>query len=88
MKTLEKMRKEIDVIDEKIILFLAKRMSISKRIGMLKKEYKLSVFDKKRWHEVLEDKISKGEKAGLPKEFIHKLYSFIHKFSLKTQASG
>lgn len=85
MRKLEKLREEIDIIDEKILILIAKRMGISKEIGKLKKDLKLSALDKTRWNDLLEDKIIKGKKLGLSKEFIKKLYDFIHKFSLKTQ---
>lgn len=82
---LENWRKKIDVLDEKILMLLAKRMNIARRIGKLKKEQNLSVLDKIRWEKVLTSNLRKGEELGLSKELINKLLNLIHKYSLEVQ---
>lgn len=82
---LEDWRKQIDNIDEKILILLAKRMDLSSKIGKFKKEKKISLFDKKRLKEILASNIKKGETHGLSKDFIKSLLHLIHKYSLDKQ---
>lgn len=82
---LENWRKQIDELDEKILMLLAKRMDIAKRIGKLKREQDLSALDKVRWEKVLTSNLRKGEKLGLSKELVNKLLNLIHKHSLEVQ---
>jgi len=85
MTKLDILRKQIDMIDEKILTALAKRMEIVRKIGKFKKERKISTFDKKRWQEMVTTNVKRGEAVGLPKNFIKNLLSLIHKYSLEIQ---
>ncbi len=82
---LEDWRKQIDDIDEKILILLAKRMNLSSKIGKFKKEKKISLYDKKRLEEILAANVKKGEIHGLSKDFIKSLLHLIHKYSLEVQ---
>ena len=83
--SLDKLRKEIDEIDDQLLGLLAGRLDIVRKIGLYKKQNGLKTFDEKRWRDVLESKLSKGDSLGLSREFIKKLYSIIHEFSLKEE---
>lgn len=85
MDKLENWRKQIDNVDEKILNLLAERISIVKKIGNYKKQYNLSVLDEKRWNEVLNTALLKAGPLDLSKEFMKKLLTLIHKYSLKIQ---
>ena len=85
MDKLENWRKQIDDVDEKILNLLAKRISIVKKIGNYKKQNNLSALDEKRWDRVLKLTLSKAELLNLSKDFIKKLLTLIHKYSLKIQ---
>lgn len=78
-------RKQIDDIDEKIINYLAKRISIVRKIGKFKKQQNIPTLDKDRWKQVLNSSIRKGETVGLSKEFIKDLLNLIHKYSQQIQ---
>jgi chorismate mutase len=84
-KTLEDLRKEIDVLDEEIVERLAKRIKVSKEIGELKKVQHVDAFVKDRWQKVLESKIELGKKLGVSKDFIETVYNAIHDHSVKVQ---
>lgn len=84
-KKLESWRKQIDAIDEKILTALAKRAEIVRKIGKFKKEQKISVFDKKRWEQILKSNLKKGESLGLSKEFVKHLMNLIHTYSIEIQ---
>ena len=85
---LEDWRKQIDTLDEKILVLLAKRMNISSKIGRFKKKQKISILDKKRWEEILGTSFKNSETLGLSKEFIQNLLNLIHKYSLEIQEKG
>ena len=44
MIELELMRKKIDEIDDKLLAFFKERLEVSKKIGLLKKKYKMEIF--------------------------------------------
>jgi chorismate mutase len=82
---LQKLRDEIDAVDEQIVKLLAQRMTLVKNIGQIKKDNKLQPLDKKRWKQVLETKITIADELGLSKGFITKIYSLIHEYALKLE---
>jgi len=84
---LEKLRKEIDELDQRLLEILGKRMATVKKIGVLKKVENLPLVDEKRREELLELITRRAEKLGLSEEFIKKLYTAIHDHAVKIQAS-
>ena len=78
---LENLRKEIDIVDNKIVELFAKRFEIVKQIGVLKKENKIDIVDNKRFQKVLEKVKNLAEKNGISKKFIHEIYEKIHDYS-------
>lgn len=52
--SLEKLRKEIESIDEQMRDLFLKRMDISIQIGQYKKQHHLPIFDPKREEELIE----------------------------------
>jgi len=88
MNKLDDLRNKIDIIDDKILKLLSRRASISQEIGELKKEREVVVFDKQRWQVVLQSNLKKAEQLNLPREFIKRIYTLIHKYSLKVQKNS
>lgn len=82
---LENLRRQIDALDEKLLLALAKRTVLVRRISKEKKAHNIPILDEDRWSKVFNAQMSKGEKLGLSKDLIKALYSLIHKYSLKLQ---
>lgn len=78
-------RKEIDIIDDEILKLIAKRMSVSEKIGEYKKEQKVAVLQMDRWKQVLEDHINKGARLGLSAESVKDIFEIIHKESIGRQ---
>ena len=60
MENLEQMRKEIDIIDGKILEAFEERMKLSAKIAKYKKDNNLPVLDESREKEKL-DRIAKSE---------------------------
>lgn len=84
-KEIDNWRKQIDLLDEKVLSILAKRTKIVRKIGQLKKKQNIPVVDKKRWDKLISSLLSRSDSLGLSKEFIEKLFNIIHKYSIKTQ---
>lgn len=77
MMELEELRKEIDRIDDEIIMLLSKRKTLVKDIAVLKKTKNAPVFDKEREAQLMIRLKKKAKENGLDEDFISKLYSHI-----------
>ena len=55
MIELELMRKKIDEIDDKLLALFKERLEVSKKIGLLKKKYKMEIFDPQREQEIIDN---------------------------------
>ena len=55
MTELELMRKKIDEIDEKLLVLFKERLEVSKQIGILKKKYKMNIFDPEREKQIISE---------------------------------
>ena len=70
MIELELMRKKIDEIDDKLLALFKERLKVSKKIGLLKKKYKMEIFDPQREQEIIDgctQNISEDEKVYVEK---------------------
>jgi len=82
---LDRLRKEIDMIDEEIMGILASRMKIAREIGVYKKENNMTILQSERWKEVLSKFVDRGTKNGLSEEFITRVIKSIHDESIEQQ---
>lgn len=82
---LEKLRKEIDICDKKIVELLAKRFEIVKQIGIFKTKNNIPVVDNDRFKKVLEKAENIAIKQGISKDFINEMYNIIHKYSCELE---
>lgn len=83
---LEQLRKEIDEVDESLVNILAKRMDLVSRIGNFKAENNVTIFQLKRWFDIMQQRKLQGKDLGLSEELIHELYQLIHKNSIRIQS--
>ena len=70
MIELELMRKKIDEIDDKLLALFKERLEVSKKIGLLKKKYKMEIFDPQREQEIIDgctQNINEDEKIYIEK---------------------
>lgn len=84
-QTLQSLRKEIDDVDEELLHVLAKRMKIVEKIGRFKELNGIPPLDEKRWKELLESIVEKGEELKLPKQFLVKIFTQIHIYALEKE---
>lgn len=71
--SMDKLRKQIDEIDEEILTLIAKRMQKAKKIGEIKRTKGLRIKDNEREREVIEKWKRKAGELNLSKEFVEKI---------------
>ena len=82
MIELELMRKKIDEIDDKLLALFKERLEVSKKIGLLKKKYKMEIFDPQREPEIIDSctqNVNEDEKIYIEK-FLYCVFSLIDQF--------
>jgi chorismate mutase len=82
---LEKLRQQINQLDDELMQILSQRMKIAEKIGQYKKDNNITILQTNRWNEILERAFAKGEKHGLSKEFITKYFDAVHMESINHQ---
>jgi chorismate mutase len=82
---LEKLRQQINQLDDELMQILGQRMKIADKIGEYKRENSITILQTNRWNEILERAFLKGDKLGLSKEFITKYFDAVHMESINHQ---
>lgn len=82
---MEKMRQQINQLDDELLQVLGERMKVADKIGQYKKENSITILQTNRWNEILERACMKGDKLGLSKEFITKYFDAVHMESINHQ---
>ncbi len=82
---IEKMRQQINHLDDELMQILGQRMKVADKIGQYKKDNNITILQTNRWNSILERAFAKGEKLGLSKEFITKYFDAIHMESINHQ---
>ena len=85
--TLDKYRREIDILDDILIDHIAKRMKIAKEIGNYKKDNNIKILQMNRWEEMLQNRVKIGEGLGVSSNFIRHFLEIIHQESIDIQTS-
>ena len=82
---LEKLRQQINHLDDELMQIISQRMKAAEKIGQYKKDNNITILQTNRWNEILERAFSSGEKLGLSKEFITKYFDAMHMESINHQ---
>ncbi|OIR13105.1 phospho-2-dehydro-3-deoxyheptonate aldolase [mine drainage metagenome] len=82
---LEKLRQQINHLDDELMQILGQRIKIAEKIGQYKKDNNITILQTTRWNEILERAFAKGDKLGLSKEFITKYFDAVHMESINHQ---
>ena len=82
---LEKLRQQINQLDDELMQILGQRMRISEKIGQYKKDNNITILQTNRWNAILDRAYQKGDKLGLSKEFITKYFDAVHMESINHQ---
>jgi chorismate mutase len=85
LEQLEHLRQLMDSMDAEIIDLVARRMELSSKIGAVKNNCNMTVYQPVRWREIVETRGERGLAQGLTKEFVVDLYEKIHHESIRLQ---
>ena len=82
---MEKLRQQINHLDDELMQILSERMKVAEKIGLYKKQNNITILQTNRWNEILERATAKGDKLGLSKEFITNYFDAVHMESINHQ---
>ena len=82
---LRALRSRIDDIDRQLLSLLADRQKASREIADIKQRENMTVFQPKRWSELLDNRTAQAKELGLDPAFVKDLYQKIHAQSVKDQ---
>lgn len=82
---LDKLREQINHLDDELIQLLGQRMKIADKIGEYKKNNNVTILQTSRWNQILEKAYAKGDRLGLSKEFITRYFDAVHMESINHQ---
>jgi len=82
---LEKLRQQINQLDDELLQVLSTRMKVAEKIGEYKKNNDITILQTNRWNEILERAVGKGNKVGLSEDFITKYMDAVHMESINHQ---
>jgi chorismate mutase len=85
LSALEKLRDQIDQVDDELLQLLAQRMKLADKIGVYKKDNGVTVLQTKRWNDIIERALAKGEQLKLSRDFIVKYFDAVHMESINHQ---
>ncbi len=84
-KALEKLRQQINNLDDEMLQILSQRMKIADQIGQYKKDNNITILQPGRWQEIIEKTADRGEKLGLSRDFLNKYLDAVHLESINHQ---
>ncbi len=84
-KALEKLRQQINHLDDELLQVLSQRMRIADQIGQYKRDNNITILQPGRWHEIIDKTIQRGEKLGLSRDFLNKYLEAVHLESIHHQ---
>ncbi len=85
VEALDRLRGQIDQIDEDLFSLLARRMKLSEQIGQVKKANDVAILQEHRWAALSERITSQAAALGLSREFIATVLDAIHDESINRQ---
>lgn len=85
LSALEKLRQQINQLDDELLQVLSTRMKVAQKIGEYKKNNDITILQTNRWNEILDRAIAKGSHLGLSDEFVTKYMDAVHMESINQQ---
>jgi len=82
---LEKLRQQINHLDDELMQILGQRIKVAEKIGQYKKDNNITILQTSRYNEILERAFANGSKLGLSDEFITKYFDAVHMESINHQ---
>ncbi|HAW59040.1 MAG TPA: 3-deoxy-7-phosphoheptulonate synthase [Bacteroidales bacterium] len=84
-ETLERLRLEVDKLDQEMLEILSRRMAMIDEIGHYKNQHHITILQIKRWRQMLADRLESGSQLGLDKDFLQQLLQLVHDESIRRQ---
>lgn len=84
-KNLTELRKEIDAVDEQLLLLIDRRVGIAREIGQWKREHDEPVIQAQRYQEVLNHYLELGASKGLSEDLVRAIFEALHKESVRVE---
>lgn len=84
-EVLSDLRRRIDTLDNELIDLLARRMHVSREIGMYKNETNMPVFQAQRYDEILNKRMAQASELQMSPSFIKSVLQAIHEESVRQQ---
>jgi len=82
---LDKLREQINHIDDELMDLLAQRMRIAEKIGEYKRNNGVTILQTNRWNQILEKSFGKADKLGLSRDFVTRYLDAVHMESINRQ---
>ncbi|MFR9603595.1 MAG: bifunctional 3-deoxy-7-phosphoheptulonate synthase/chorismate mutase type II [Rikenellaceae bacterium] len=79
------LRRQIDELDNALLEMLAKRMRVSKEIGVYKNEHNMPVLQSNRYEKLLENRSQNATLMSMNEDFIRTILRAIHEESVQQQ---
>ena len=81
---LKKKRKELNLLDQRLLTLLNQRLRMVLEIGKIKKEMGKKIYDRRREKEIL-DRLKRKNKGPLKEEDLKKIFTTIMKVCRRSQ---
>jgi len=82
---LERLREQINYLDEELISLISNRMKIVKEIGNIKKDSNVTILQSARYNEIVERALQKAKQVELSEEFMKTYMEAVHIESIRIQ---
>ena len=82
---LQKLRDQMDQLDDELITLLSERMKLADEMGDVKRQQNITILQTERWDTILHRAISKAKLLGLSEDFIIKYFEAVHMESINHQ---
>jgi len=82
---LQKLREQMDQLDDELINLLSHRMKLADEMGDVKRQQNITILQTERWDAILHRAISKAKLLGLSEDFVIKYFEAVHMESISHQ---
>ncbi|MEI2749460.1 MAG: chorismate mutase [Ferruginibacter sp.] len=85
ISALQKLREQVDQLDDELLSLMAQRMKMADKIGIYKKENQMTILQTERFNAILQRAFAKADQLGLSREFIQRYFDAVHMESINHQ---
>lgn len=82
---LQRLREEIDLLDNQLLQLLMARLEVAGEIAKVKERDNLAVYQPKRWEQLLQQRRQAATELGLDPDFVEEIFETVHAESVRVQ---